>query len=514
MKINEVRSDSTDVDERAGHYNRFQYDASEDDEDDEAHGGVSLHEYHASQQSLRQPDVYVESWNESPRSVTSGMSHSARNIFGSVGGIRTEDQFGTAIESNTVDLPRDMQPYGTSSAAESDTSFKGWTFTLSSGVQPNGISKAAESDTSFKEFDIALEKISKASEERMLNLRVAAVAVAKRTIRVNCRYEQDVAVNAERVRKHILNGCHGAWARWGDRGRVYALRHAELGLVKIGYTSRDIESVKMDIERQCGILRLDIAYLSAELSGCRILALIVQQDLAPHQRTFECLCRGTRARPVVRHEFYKVDDHVFRRTVEVWSKIIQQDIWLKDLASLSPGEKATLNPVWRSRLTAWNLTSLRWGQTHDDHEARLAEWSRLLIAEHFTAVLPMKTDSGTRQSAGTLSAGSLACGRRTPVSSDALAFAPLSTTLAEGILEKSRSGQGSSHSDPTTPSSSPNIDRTGRGSSCNTYTGISLSESSRGVIGNVHYTYHIVINTPRVEVDTSRCEVIRMAQSD
>lgn len=67
------------------------------------------------------------------------MSHSAQNIFGSVGDIQTEDQVGTAIESNTMDLPRDIQPNGTSKAAESDPSLKGWTFTLSSGVQPNGI---------------------------------------------------------------------------------------------------------------------------------------------------------------------------------------------------------------------------------------------------------------------------------------------------------------------------------------------------------------------------------------
>lgn len=155
----------------------------------------------------------------------------------------------------------------------------------------------------------------------------------------------------------------------------------------------------MDIERQCGILRLDVAYLSAELSGYRILALIVQLELAPHQRTFECslcCCERLRARTSVRLGFYKVDDHVVRRTVEVWSKILQQDIWLKDLASLSPDEKTTLNPLWRSRMTAWNMTSLRWGQTHDDHEARLAEWSRLFVAERFTAVLPMKTDCATR----------------------------------------------------------------------------------------------------------------------
>lgn len=150
MEIDGVRSESTDVLERAGHCSRFQHDVSKDDEDDDTDGGVSIHEYHASQQSLGQPDVYDESWDESSRSVTSGMSHSARNIFGSVGGIPTGDQFGTAIKSNTMDLSRDMQPNGTPSAAESDTFSKVWTFTVSSGVQPNGISKVAESDTSFK----------------------------------------------------------------------------------------------------------------------------------------------------------------------------------------------------------------------------------------------------------------------------------------------------------------------------------------------------------------------------
>lgn len=58
------------------------------------------------------------------------------------------------------------------------------------------------------------------------------------------------------------------------------------------------------------------------------------------------------------------------------------------------------------------------------------------------------------------------------------------------------------------------MDRAGRGSSFNTYTGINFSESSRGVIGNVYYTCHIAINTPHVEVNTSRCDVIRTAQSD
>lgn len=98
---------------------------------------------------------------------------------------------------------------------------------------------------------------------------------------------------------------------------MYALRHAELGLVKIGYTRGDVEYVKRNIERQYEILRLDIAYLSAKLSGYRILALTGQQDLAPHQRTFECPCREVRASPVIYHEFCKVEDHVVRRTVEV-----------------------------------------------------------------------------------------------------------------------------------------------------------------------------------------------------
>lgn len=47
VKTDEARCDSTDVDERVGHYNRFQYDTSEDEEDDDTDGGVSLYEYHA-----------------------------------------------------------------------------------------------------------------------------------------------------------------------------------------------------------------------------------------------------------------------------------------------------------------------------------------------------------------------------------------------------------------------------------------------------------------------------------
>lgn len=418
---------------------------------------------------------------------------------------------------------------------------------------------------------------------------------------ITSSYDEDVATNVGRVWQCVIRGTENHSSQRTSEGIVYAFRDAETGLVTIDFTTLDPEERKYRIRQRHHILRLDTVHCSSSLRAYRQLSRIVRQDLAPHRRLFRCK-RSSQLKEGNPFELYDVDDDVVCRTISLWGKFLEQDIWLKDSQKLPSGEKSTLNSRWQDKLTTCKILELHMGRTHNDHAARLAAWNTLLVMTSVTTTPAEKTQtenssawnastatprsfvqcqtrdpssflegfklptaeadhlssswmesksgrSGNAKRSGERSAGTtdqhianqhkhtpiaelvkephplfddlalalnrlneifarynLAGDSETPTSPEATDPMPSCATKAEGTSQDPQSMQNRLN---------PSFTRF-PGGGCvgiggNTYTQASLTESSRGILGNVYNTFYMTFGSSEVELDTSRGDVVRIS---
>jgi hypothetical protein len=160
------------------------------------------------------------------------------------------------------------------------------------------------------------------------------------------------------------------------RGVIYALRHDEIDLVKLGQTTTTAESRRGKIQscRRLGRKhRIIVGANDLPLPELLRLEQFVQVYFRPHRVFFECLHADDKT--VTHQECFDVPDDVVREVIS-----FARELWTLNIYEAKPrspdDDWFELKKEFVSRLEA--LSAPRLGEDVGDHYRKLERWKKML----------------------------------------------------------------------------------------------------------------------------------------
>lgn len=193
------------------------------------------------------------------------------------------------------------------------------------------------------------------------------------TLSVDRSYDKDIGTNEEAVRRQIMRPLMSRGDDVSDAkaGFVYAFRDNELPLIKLGRTTKALETRKAEIERDCRFVKSMSLVAAVKVKAYKQLEKIIHQDLAPHRRFFHCACGESKtAQGYTRHqEYFEIDDNAALSTLQLWADFVERQPW--DVDPLRQ-QGNNLKPDWHFKMRVSSTVEPL--ETHESHDKRVKRW--------------------------------------------------------------------------------------------------------------------------------------------